>query len=208
MHARHAIFSLLLLVASAVPALAGPPWVSIEMPANPFDSATRGAYFIVRTYHHGNPVALQVRGRMEGIVDGRRVTRAITFERTRTAGLWALKTAPPEDGAWVVVVFAGDGDYSATALVDVSDGVVQGIEVPTRPINIDGVMVGSPREVRPSEIEARLTALASADPTMLLAKPGHGAGNGPDLTLLLVLGAAIGLVPVGAFAIRRSRRPR
>ena len=203
MNVRSIVLTLALCL-SAVPALAGPPWVSIEMPANPFDRATRGAFFSVRTYHHGNPIALQLRGTMEGIVDGERVSRPLTFERTGTLGLWALKTAPPEDGAWVVVVYAGDGDYSATALVEVSGGVIQHVDVPSRPIVIDGRTVGAPRQVQPAEIDARLRALASADPTMLLAKPGHGPGGFP--TELIMLGAALSLLPIGAFAIRRARR--
>jgi len=31
------------LVAAPAPALAGPPWISIELPANPYDRSTRAA---------------------------------------------------------------------------------------------------------------------------------------------------------------------
>ena len=34
-------------------ALAGPPWIAIEYPANPFDRTSRDAFLTVRTYHHG-----------------------------------------------------------------------------------------------------------------------------------------------------------
>ena len=49
-----------LLVAAALtllattPAFAGPPWISIEIPANPYNSTTRGAFCLVRVYHHGD----------------------------------------------------------------------------------------------------------------------------------------------------------
>ncbi len=190
----------LFLFATAAPALAGPPWLSIEMPANPFDRATQGAFFSVRTYHHGTPIALQVRAVMEGIVDGRRVSRPVTMERTGTLGLWAVKTAPPAEGIWVVVVMGGEGEYGVTALVDVAGGRVRGVDVPHE--MRDGWAI--PRAVAPSEIDARLRQLASAEPSALLAKPGHGPGGFP--LELILLGAAVGLVPVGLFAARRVRR--
>jgi hypothetical protein len=195
---RPVCLAALLTALAAVPVLAGPPWVSVEIPANPFDRGTRDAFFIIRTYHHGTPIALQVRGTMEGIVDGERVSRPLAIERTGTLGLWAVKTAPPSDGAWVVVVFAGEGHYSATALVDVTEGAVRGIEVPRR---LDGE-VPIPRAVAPAEVDARLEALAMGETRVLLAKPGHGV----DPLALTLLGAALGLVPVAALVIRRGRR--
>jgi hypothetical protein len=203
MNLRSIVLALVLLV-GAVPAFAGPPWVSIEIPSNPFDRATRGAFFLVRTYHHGTPIALQVRGTMEGIVDGERVSRSLTLERTGTLGLWAVKTSPPSDGAWVLVVYAGADEYSATALVDVTEGVVRRIDVPYQ----RGGEVPVPRAVAPSEIDARLEALAMGDTPVLLAKPGHGDGHGLgfDPVMIILLGAVVGLIPIGAFAVRRARR--
>ena len=43
------------LVTLAAPALAGPPWISVEHPSNPHHPSTRGAAFLVRAYHHGGP---------------------------------------------------------------------------------------------------------------------------------------------------------
>ena len=38
----------------AAPALAkGPPWISIELPANPYDQTMRGAFLLVHAFHHG-----------------------------------------------------------------------------------------------------------------------------------------------------------
>lgn len=189
------------LLAAATPALAGPPWISIELPANPFDRATRGAFFSVRTYHHGDPMAFQVRAVMEGIVNGERVSRPVTMERTGTLGQWAVKTAPPEDGTWVLVVIGGEGSASATALVDVTQGRVRGVDVPFD--MRDGWAI--PRAVSAEEIDARLEQLAAGEfDGPLLAKPGHGAGGFP--LHLLVLGAAVGLVPVGVIVARRRRK--
>jgi hypothetical protein len=141
---------------------------------------------------------------MEGIVDGERVSRPLTLERTGTLGLWAVKTSPPSDGAWVLVVYAGADEYSATALVDVTEGVVRRIDVPYQ----RGGEVPVPRAVAPSEIDARLEALAMGDTPVLLAKPGHGDGDGLgfDPVMIILLGAVVGLIPIGAFAVRRARR--
>src|SRR5437588_626712 len=56
----------------ATPALAGPPWISIELPANPYDQATRGAFLLVHAFHHGEPIGYLVTGTAEGIVGGER----------------------------------------------------------------------------------------------------------------------------------------
>ena len=50
---------LVLAALTASPALAGPPWLSIELPANPLNSTTRGMYLLVRTYHHGTVTQFQ-----------------------------------------------------------------------------------------------------------------------------------------------------
>src|SRR5690606_14581273 len=46
--ARAALLPAALVLALATPALAGPPWISIEYPANPLDPATRGALMVIR----------------------------------------------------------------------------------------------------------------------------------------------------------------
>ena len=56
-----ALVSVLTLSVSST-ALAGPPWIAIEYPANPFDQATRGGYLTVRTYHHGEIMSKTLTG--------------------------------------------------------------------------------------------------------------------------------------------------
>ena len=45
-----------LTVSASSSALAGPPWISIEYPANPFDATSRGAFLTVRTYSPRFPI--------------------------------------------------------------------------------------------------------------------------------------------------------
>ena len=50
----------------------GPPWISIEYPANPLDASTRAAFLLVHTFHHQTPTASTLSGTAEGLVGGER----------------------------------------------------------------------------------------------------------------------------------------
>jgi len=196
-----ALALLLLLACTTTAAAAGPPWLSLELPANPFDRQTRGALALVRTYHHGGPIQLQVRATAEGLVDGERVSLPLELAPTATTGLYALRGKLPARGAWVLVVRGGADEGGVTAIVEVGpDGALRTVEVPTR-----GENPPIPRAVTGAEIEGRLRALAAGPPSggLVLAKPGHGGGGGWVLTLAVF--AAIGL-PAGFGAWRSLRR--
>jgi hypothetical protein len=60
------------LAGASTPAHAGPPWISIELPANPLDPTTRGAFLLIHTFHHRRDEAK--RSPAEGMVNGRRQT--------------------------------------------------------------------------------------------------------------------------------------
>ena len=195
-----ALAGLLLLTLSTV-TLAGPPWLSLELPANPYDRQTRGALALVRTYHHGVAIQLQVRATAEGLVDGERVSLPLELVATETTGLYALRGQLPSRGTWILVVRGGAEDDYVTALVDVGpDGTLRTVEVPTR-----GENPPVPRAIGAPEIDSRLRALAAAGPSggVVLAKPGHGGPGSRVLTLAVI--AAIGL-PAGFGAWRSIRR--
>src|SRR4051812_48780748 len=63
-------------------AAAGPAWISIETPVNPYDASTRGAYLVVHAYHHGDPSSNPVSGTAEGLVNGERRSVALEFTPT------------------------------------------------------------------------------------------------------------------------------
>ena len=173
---------------AATPAHAGPPWISVELPANPLDPTTRGAFLLVHTFHHQSAVAEALSGRAEGIVDGRRQTITLSFETTSRAGVRALRKSWPAGGTWVLVLTTGQhGD--ATALVGIgSDGTVRSIVVPSR---TDGRHV-IPTKVTQADVESMLTRLASGT-----SSPGQGPA------LALVLGGLL-LLPMG-LAYTRDR---
>ena len=119
--------------AFAAPALAGPPWISIELPANPYDAASRGAFLLVHAFHHGTAITGIVSGTAEGIVNGERRTIKLDFTATSRAGVRALRKMWPDEGVWtlVITVLQGPND-GATALVEIgADGEVASVKVPT-----------------------------------------------------------------------------
>ncbi len=148
-----AVFASGLLLAAA--AMAGPPWISIELPANPHDPATRHALLVVHAYHHEANVQYPVTGTAEGLVDGARRSIALTIEPTGKAGLYAV--APPrlDEGRWVLVIRLDTGNGNgATALVSLDGGTeVSGVRVPSD-VNGEGWTI--PRAVSAGEIDAIL----------------------------------------------------
>lgn len=110
----------------------GPPWISIETPPNPFDSATRGSFLIVHTFHHGEAVASGVTGTAEGIVRGERKSVPLTFVATSRQGSYALRKQWPSDGMWMLVINTGGQTDGVTALVDIeTTGEAGRVRVPT-----------------------------------------------------------------------------
>ena len=160
---RSSIYSLAAAMSllAAVPALAGPPWISIEVPPNPYDRATRGAFLVVHAFHHGNAMEFPVRGTAEGLVGGRRRSVQLTFDKTARQGSYALRKQWPTDGTWMLVISVEPGGENnrATALVELSPaGEVASVRVPSEERN--GYTV--PRQVTSREIETTLQANAAA----------------------------------------------
>ncbi|MEO5818539.1 MAG: hypothetical protein ABIT20_24935 [Gemmatimonadaceae bacterium] len=119
---------------SARTVAAGPPWISIETPVNPYDATTKDAYLLVHAFHHGTPVAIPVSGTAEGIVNGERRSVKLQFTTTSRAGAFALRKQWGDAGMWtlVIAVHQHEGD-AAQALVEVgADGEVTRVQVPTR----------------------------------------------------------------------------
>src|SRR3989454_12444175 len=118
----------------ASPALAkGPPWISIELPANPYDQTMRGAFLLVHAFHHGKSMGYIVTGTAEGIVNGARQSVTLEFTETSRDGVHALRRTWPTEGTWTLVIKAnqGPGDL-ATAVVELGpDGEVAAVSGPS-----------------------------------------------------------------------------
>ena len=176
-----ALGSLALLAATAGPALAGPPWISVELPANPLDPTTRDAFLVVHTYHHAQVMLAPVTGRAIGMVDGQRRTIELTFTRTSLSGEYALRRTWPAKGAWVLAINTGGDRNGVTALVGIgADGEVRSVKVPRR----SGTEPWG-RPVTDRDIDATLESVAV----------GSGTSHGPGAaSLLVVLPLAAGLL--------------
>ena len=132
----------------------GPPWISIEYPPSPYDRVTREAFLLVHAYHHSTPADFPVSGKAEGMVDGKRRTVELQFQRTSRPGVFALRRQWPEGGRWVLSLNVHQGDFVAGALVKIgADGRVAGVDVPTRRMGSDDNI---PRAISAAEIEAAL----------------------------------------------------
>jgi MYXO-CTERM domain-containing protein len=158
---RTLLFSAALVLFTASAAHAGPPWISIEMPANPHHASTRGAALMVRAYHHSTSLNMPVRGTAEGIVDGRRVSLPLDIAATNQPGVFALNSPLPKGGTWILAITATQGEEAtATALVTVdAAGRVVSVNVPSNRTR-DGWTV--PRRVEQREIESALRSAHAA----------------------------------------------
>lgn len=142
-------------------AAAGPPWIAIEYPANPFDRTSRDAFLTVRTYHHGDLMAKTVTGTAEGIVNGKRQSMKLDIRPGSLPGMYAVRWQRPAAGRWVLVISSGRaGVAEATAVVEISPtGGVAGVTVPTRAIGNGWI---APRPVAAAEIDGLLQGRAIA----------------------------------------------
>ena len=146
-----------LTFALAVPAslFAKPPWISIELPANPWDQASRGAFLVVHTFHYNRPTPGTLTGTAEGIVNGVRRSIPLSFDSTARPGDFVLRNQWGNAGRWVLVITValGNADNLAQAVVQIApDGSVTGVQVPTRQERD----VAIPRRVTDAEIAAAL----------------------------------------------------
>jgi len=136
---------------------AGPPWISIEYPANPLDPSTRGAYLLVHAFHHQLPVSSPVRGTAEGLVGGERKSVSLRFDSTTRPGVYALRKQWSDDGVWSLVIsVVPHEDNIAQALVELGPDGVTSIRVPTRREREWTI----PRAITAQEIEQSLQSRA------------------------------------------------
>lgn len=153
---RHlGLVTVLSLVFAGVVA-AGPPWIAIEYPANPFDAGTRGAFLTVRTYHHGDLMAFDISGTAEGLVNGKRQSVRLDIRRLPQAGMYAVRWQKPAQGTWALLISTTrDGSFMASALVSIDGtGRVAGVTVPSNTIENGRWVV--PRKVASAELDALL----------------------------------------------------
>lgn len=118
---------------TAAAAVKGPPWISIEIPVNPYDASMRGAFLLVHAFHHGTPVGFPIEGTAEGLVNGERRSMKLEFRATSRPGVYALQQGWSAEGTWTLVIRVLQGpDDAVTAVVELgADQQVMSVRVPT-----------------------------------------------------------------------------
>lgn len=152
---------LLVAVLAAVPAIAGAPWISVELPANPMDPATRGGFAVVHTYRHADPMPFVVTGSAEGLVSGQRRSVPMRLNPTGTNGRMVIMKNWSSDGVWVLKLGVDGMDMGAAIGVG-ADGEVAFVRVPM-------TRSGGPRSLTTSEVEGMLRSLAAGERVPALA---------------------------------------
>jgi hypothetical protein len=194
----------------ATPALAGPPWISIEYPANPLDPATRGALMVIRTYHHADPMAFPVSALAEGLLEGGRRTVQLRVERAAQPGVWVVRGELPKGGSWVVTATLSElagSTVAATALVALGPaGDLMAVHVPHE-INHEGWVI--PRPATRAEVESLIRTTAAAAAAKQEAARTVGRRDGLPAGATLAGLAVLLLLPAGVGAVgARRRSPR
>src|SRR5262249_53480371 len=125
--------SALLSMAAAAPSstaiIKWPPWLSIESPVNPWDPASHGVAFYVRTMvREGATSVSDMSGTAYGLVDGKRQTMPLEFGATNRPGVFAVRRSWPDEGAWVLRVSL----MTTSALLTLDrEGNVASVRIPT-----------------------------------------------------------------------------
>ncbi len=147
-------------------ATVGPPWISIELPANPFERSANGAVMLVHAYHHGDQVDFPVSGTAWGLVNGERRSIELEFARTSRSGVYALKQQWPSQGHWVLGISLGTHNKADASLVielgrggGVTDDDYYGLK--TKALTLGSVRVAR-GGVDSKKIDASLRAMAMA----------------------------------------------
>ncbi len=203
-HLRVAALAIPLALALAPPAHAGPPWLSVEYPANPHDPTTRGALAVVHTYHHGAQVTSAFSAEAVGLLNGRRMTVGLDVTPTSRPGAYAVRGSLPPGGNWVLVVTRQneDGRARATALIALAaSGEILTVRVPHD--RHEGGRWLVPRSVTPDEVDAmlrRTVALSSVGAEVAWNDATVARERAPSSSWLAT---ALLLIPAGFWAFRR-----
>lgn len=149
-----ALLSLAAAASSSTRVLRWPPWLSIESPVNPWDPASRGVAFYVRTMlREGVPNASELTGTAYGLVDGKRQTVPLEFGTTNRPGVFSVRRSWTAEGAWVLRISL----MTTSALLTLDrEGNVASVRIPTERVHDDVL----PRQVAQREIDSTLAEIS------------------------------------------------
>jgi hypothetical protein len=112
--------------------LFGPPSIKVTIVTDRASAPTPGAVLAVTAQHHVEGEPLKVTGRMEGMLNGKRITRPLAVTASSTRGSYGVSPQWERGNPWVLVLATDMGDHgTAVALVRIaSDGKIIGADSP------------------------------------------------------------------------------
>jgi len=133
----------------SVSVLLGPPHIAVKHVATPA-TAPNGVVFELEVKHHTTPEDLNVKGRAEGIRDGRRVSIPLTIAHKAT-GTFTVARQWDAGKAWVLVFSAEQGTDGKHGVVEAivqmdANGTVRNTAY-TEPGFIDGKPIRATKQV-------------------------------------------------------------
>lgn len=188
--------ALALSLAAATPALAGPPWLTLE-----FRPHTFAGFVMVRTFHHGTAQPRSLAGTAEGLVGGQRRSVPLNFERVEEPNVYGVSNTWGAEGVWVLNMSVTDDHIGA--------GAVVGIDRNGEPAfaRFPRTAVGASRAATPREVEAMLRALEANAPPAALGRTGWSAVVlRTALPVLVLVVLVLGVAKLAAGILARVRR--
>jgi len=183
-------------LAAATPAVAGPPWLTLEFRPNTF-----AGFMMIRTFHHGTPQAVPLTGTAEGLVNGQRRSVPLSFTLAEEPNVYSVATTWGSEGVWVLNVAAA-GDH-------IGAGAVVGIDRNGEPAfaRFPRSAIGASRAATAREVDAMLRALDANAPPAALGRTGWSAIVLRTALPLIVLAVLVlGVAKLAAGIISRARR--
>jgi hypothetical protein len=187
--------ALALSLAAATPAVAGPPWLTLEFRPNTFAGVV-----MVRTFHHGTAQAMTLAGTAEGLVSGQRRSMPLTFERVEEPNVYGVANTWGAEGVWVLNVSVTDDHIGA--------GAVVGLDRNGEPAfaRFPRTAIGASRAATPREVEAMLRALEANAPPAALGRTGWSAiVFRTAMPVLVLVALVLGVAKLGAGIFARAR---
>jgi hypothetical protein len=119
MRLRNVLPPLVLTACLACPALAlaGPTWISVELPPRPWGNTAKSDPVLLVHAPHLAEHEGKLSARAEGKVGSKRRHVDLTLRPTGEADVWAVTRQWPRRGQWVLV-FRATGHIPSTAIVD------------------------------------------------------------------------------------------
>ena len=185
----------LVSLAVTAPALAGPPWISVEVKPHRYE------FLVIHTFHHGTANPMPLRGTAHGLVDGQRVSVPLRIAIAQGNNRYAVARSWGDEGVWVLSISdaeGGHGGAGVAVMIDRSGSVT---------VRYPRLYTGQTRAASDAEIAAMLSTL---DDQYLPPLQRFGWGGALRMALPVLLLALLVLVvarAVGA-ATRRVRERR